>query len=252
MARQEINIGAAANDGTGDSLRNAFDKTNQNTQELYHNTRDTKTDNHTLVLGDEQKMIVANKATAISFTVPPNSDVAFPTGTRTRFKRINTGVLTFVQGSGVTITGSSGALTDAGANVVMTLEKTGTNTWDLDNGSADELTDYVPTQTGISGSPTITAAKYILRGKLCTVHLVITGTSNTTAMTITLPFAAANTAVQSFAVIAIDNTTTQADPGKLNTRVNSNIADVYKTLPSGTWTSSGAKGLTGVFTYIIA
>ena len=36
MAKQDINIGAAANDGTGDSLRNSFDKTNDNFTELYN------------------------------------------------------------------------------------------------------------------------------------------------------------------------------------------------------------------------
>jgi len=35
MARQEINIGASANDGTGDTLRNSFDKVNDNSLELY-------------------------------------------------------------------------------------------------------------------------------------------------------------------------------------------------------------------------
>lgn len=35
MAQQTINIGSAANDGTGDSLRDAFDKSNDNFNELY-------------------------------------------------------------------------------------------------------------------------------------------------------------------------------------------------------------------------
>lgn len=35
MARQHINTGATANDGTGDSLRNAGNKINQNFQEIY-------------------------------------------------------------------------------------------------------------------------------------------------------------------------------------------------------------------------
>ena len=35
MAKQIINIGVSANDGTGDPLRNAFDKTNDNFNELY-------------------------------------------------------------------------------------------------------------------------------------------------------------------------------------------------------------------------
>ena len=37
MTKQVINIGASANDGTGDPLRNAFDKVNDNFNELYTN-----------------------------------------------------------------------------------------------------------------------------------------------------------------------------------------------------------------------
>jgi len=36
MAKQTINIGTVANDGTGDALRDAFDKVNDNTTELYN------------------------------------------------------------------------------------------------------------------------------------------------------------------------------------------------------------------------
>jgi hypothetical protein len=35
MAKQTINIGTIPNDGTGDTLRNAMDKINDNTDELY-------------------------------------------------------------------------------------------------------------------------------------------------------------------------------------------------------------------------
>lgn len=35
MAQQTINIGTAPNDGTGDPIRTAFDKANQNFTELY-------------------------------------------------------------------------------------------------------------------------------------------------------------------------------------------------------------------------
>ena len=37
MARQQINIGSSANDGTGDPLRTAFDKINDNVSEIYTN-----------------------------------------------------------------------------------------------------------------------------------------------------------------------------------------------------------------------
>ena len=43
MARQSINIGSSANDGTGDPLRTAFDKINDNFVELYGTDGDSKT-----------------------------------------------------------------------------------------------------------------------------------------------------------------------------------------------------------------
>ena len=36
MAKQTINIGTSANDGTGDPLRTAMDKSNDNFTELYN------------------------------------------------------------------------------------------------------------------------------------------------------------------------------------------------------------------------
>ena len=38
MAKQSIGIGSSANDGTGDPLRTAFDKINDNFTELYGTT----------------------------------------------------------------------------------------------------------------------------------------------------------------------------------------------------------------------
>ena len=43
MARQNINIGSSANDGTGDPLRTAFDKINDNFIELYGSDNDINT-----------------------------------------------------------------------------------------------------------------------------------------------------------------------------------------------------------------
>jgi len=38
MAKQTVNIGTTANDGTGDQLRDAFDKLNDNFDEVYAGT----------------------------------------------------------------------------------------------------------------------------------------------------------------------------------------------------------------------
>jgi hypothetical protein len=54
MAKQTINIGTTPNDGTGDALRNAFDKTNSNFTELYDDKQDE------LVSGTNIKSINGN------------------------------------------------------------------------------------------------------------------------------------------------------------------------------------------------
>jgi len=67
MAKQVINIGTTANDGTGDALRSAFDKCNNNFTELYDDdggdvnsitatapiVRDSATGNVTISLADD-------------------------------------------------------------------------------------------------------------------------------------------------------------------------------------------------------
>ena len=55
MAQQTINIGTNANDGTGDPLRTAFDKINDNFSELYGTTaeaNDLKEDSTPQLGGD--------------------------------------------------------------------------------------------------------------------------------------------------------------------------------------------------------
>lgn len=73
MAKQTVNIGTAANDGTGDPLRTAFDKLNDNFDEVYGNnfvTQDMLSDD---IVGDDElenqliARIVANDA-KISYT----------------------------------------------------------------------------------------------------------------------------------------------------------------------------------------
>ena len=72
MARQNINIGTVPNDGTGDPLRDAFDKTNDNFIELYdglaiRNIVNTAV-NYTAVVGDF--VIVDSTSGNITITLP--------------------------------------------------------------------------------------------------------------------------------------------------------------------------------------
>jgi len=100
---------------------------------LTHNTQTGTT--YTLVLSDKNSAIVEmNNASANTLTVPPNSSVAFPTGTQIPVTQFGAGQTTIVAGSGVTIHTSSGVLTSPGQYAIMVLEKRGTNEWYLWNG----------------------------------------------------------------------------------------------------------------------
>lgn len=88
---------------------------------------------YTLVLTDANKHLYKTATSAYAWTVPPNSSVAFPTGTTvTMVNNAASGAITITQGSGVTIrlagTTTSGNLTLA-AYGVATLLKVDTNTW---------------------------------------------------------------------------------------------------------------------------
>jgi len=59
---------------------------------------------YTLVLGDAQEMVISEIDGGSAITVPPNSSVAFPIGTRIRISKIgSTGNCNINEGSGVTI-----------------------------------------------------------------------------------------------------------------------------------------------------
>lgn len=63
---------------------------------------------YTFVLSDGFNLVTANNASGQTYTIPPNSSVAYATGTVLNFIQIGTGQVTISQGSGVTIS-STGA-----------------------------------------------------------------------------------------------------------------------------------------------
>jgi hypothetical protein len=64
---------------------------------------------YTFVLADNGKMITANNSSAQTYTIPPNSSVAFPVGTQINVIQIGSGQVTFAIGSGVTIVSTGAA-----------------------------------------------------------------------------------------------------------------------------------------------
>lgn len=60
MARQIINIGSSANDGTGDPLRTCFDKVNDNFSEVYSRYQSSVPSSVTGSIGDTAGMYAAD------------------------------------------------------------------------------------------------------------------------------------------------------------------------------------------------
>jgi len=89
-----------------------------------------QTANYTLALADVDRYVVANSASALTFTVPPNSSVAFPIGSVIPLYRHGTGTLTVAQGSGVTVRTAS-SLTLRAQYSEAALRKRGTDEWVL-------------------------------------------------------------------------------------------------------------------------
>jgi hypothetical protein len=69
---------------------------------------------YTTVLADNGDLITLSNTSPITVTIPPFSSVAYPVGAQLNFVGINTGVVTFAQGAGVTIV-STGASASAPA-----------------------------------------------------------------------------------------------------------------------------------------
>ena len=84
---------------------------------------------YTLVLSDSAKLIELNNAAAITLTVPTNSSVAFPVGTKIDLLQTGAGQVT-VGGAGVTIDATPG-LKLSGQWAAASLIKRATDTWVL-------------------------------------------------------------------------------------------------------------------------
>lgn len=92
-----------------------------------------QTASYTPQLTDRGTCIEMNSTSGLNFTVPPNSgtgSVAFQVGTVLAVCQINTGTVTFVAGTGVTIDTPSSLTTRARWSTAM-LRKRGTNEWVL-------------------------------------------------------------------------------------------------------------------------
>ena len=88
-----------------------------------------QTASYTAVLTDDGKLVTMSNASANTFTVPPNSSVAFGIGTQLNIAQLGAGQTTLVAGAGVTINSAGTKLKLKEQYAVATVVKTDTNTW---------------------------------------------------------------------------------------------------------------------------
>jgi hypothetical protein len=90
-----------------------------------------QTASYTLVLGDADKLVEINNASANNLTVPLNSSVAFATGTQILLAQYGAGQTTIVATSGVTVRSNGAKLKLNAQYSGATLIKIDTNEWYL-------------------------------------------------------------------------------------------------------------------------
>ena len=83
----------------------------------------------TAVLADDGKLVTMSNASANTFTVPPNSSVAFGIGTQINIAQLGAGATTIVAGAGVTLNSAGAKLKLSSQYAVATCVKTDTNEW---------------------------------------------------------------------------------------------------------------------------
>jgi len=140
--------------------------------------------------------------------------------------------------------GAIGGTTPA-AGAFTTLTATGdiyTNAW----------TDYSATSTVVGWSDFTAKIIYTKKiGKVVFVKFILSGTSNATGISFTLPYAceavAGNVSVPMG--YGIDNTEALTTPGRLSIVANTATVNCYKDMAGAAWTNSGNKYVGGSFWY---
>jgi hypothetical protein len=88
-----------------------------------------QTASYSLVLADRGKLVEMNVASANTLTIPLNSSIAFPIGTKIDVTQYGAGATTITATSGVTIRSFTSFLKIAGQYAACTLVKIGTDEW---------------------------------------------------------------------------------------------------------------------------
>lgn len=81
---------------------------------------------YTFVLADTGKTVTSNNASAVTFTIPPQSSVAWEANTTLTVRNLGAGVVTIAGGSGVTVTNTAQTVAQYGSVRII---RTASNAW---------------------------------------------------------------------------------------------------------------------------
>lgn len=187
-------------------------------------------------------------ASASTFTIAGvDLTTQFQTGTLLRFK----------QGGSYkyAVVASSAFSTNTTVTIIVNTDFTIANAIVTDNYFSYQINpqgfpsgfNYLPSWTGFSVNPS-GIIRYTTQGRRIIIdqQAISNGTSNATTLTFSLPVAA-TTALVVFLCRVVDNNVAQVDPGRID--VSSTTATVYKDIIQTAFTNSGAKDVSGQFTY---
>ena len=148
MAKQTINIGSNANDGTGDPLRTAFNKINDNFTELYGSDNDLNTLDANL---DVNNFIITTGVTNGNITITPNGTGSLTLGaltvSGTEISSADSTQITLKEN--LSVTGSLNAAGAATLGTSLTLAAGATITEFSTSTSLGTSNTLVPTQNAV-------------------------------------------------------------------------------------------------------
>jgi len=91
----------------------------------------TQASGYTFALGDANTVVESTSATAVNFTIPPNSSVAFPIGTVIEILQYGAGTITIVAGAGVTLRSNGSKVNTSGQYATVGIRQRAANEWVL-------------------------------------------------------------------------------------------------------------------------
>jgi hypothetical protein len=86
---------------------------------------------YTFAIGDANTVVESTSATAVNFTIPPNSTVAFPLGTVIEICQYGAGTVTILAGGGVTLRSNGAKVNTSGQYATAGIRQRAANEWVL-------------------------------------------------------------------------------------------------------------------------